>query len=44
MLPLSPPYDAATVVFCGGTWGYNDINGAPSLQILLHVHLAAKKN
>lgn len=29
MLPLSPPYGSATVVFCGATWGYNNINGAP---------------
>ena len=28
MLPLTPPYDAATVVICGGTWGYNSYNGA----------------
>ena len=28
MLPLSPPYDAVTVVFCGATWGYNSNHGA----------------
>ena len=29
MLPLSPPYGSATVIFCGATWGYNNIYGAP---------------
>ena len=32
MLPLSPPYNTATVVLCGATWGYNNVNGASSLH------------
>lgn len=42
MLPLSPPYDAATVVICGGTWGYNNYNGAgkPLMSGAVHVNLA----